>query len=326
MKQVKARASGKVILIGEHFVVPTEEGGTTGVPAIAFPLEDLWCEVRLSATDYPRYRADLPDAVARDVIENLMARATYAAADSLRIDITAQPFAVESISNFQVSRGFGSSAAFAVALARAFGEYRRQIAGSSADWNELLKAVGSVEKIFHGRPSGLDVAVIMSGRPIRFENGEILREIANNAVDFVAIDGGNRDNCASLIEQVSVFRKKKPEQWQRMSAVVRELVDTCESALANGRSIEIAKAMRESHAILAELNLSSPMIDDIISDGVRHGALAGKVSGAGGGGAVLLATNKGDAKRVSQKMREAGYSVVAQISSDKESFRGGPRV
>lgn len=321
----KGKASGKIILLGEHFVIPRiapearHDIGTGGVtvPALAFPLNEIWCEVKVAPSDHGRYSAKVPGNEDAEYIENLMSRAVYAAIQALRMDPASQAFTVESTSNFPVSRGLGSSASFAVALARAIDQYRQIIINEKADWDELVKATTAVERIFHGTPSGLDAATILSGRPIRFESGKVVREVANNAVDFVVVDAGNRDNCGTLIKQVGEFRERNGAQWAGMAEAVVRLVDQCEKALGAGDAATVAKSVREKHAILSELGLSNATIDSIISDATAQGALAGKVSGAGGGGAVLLIAKKGDGKRLAQAMRDLRWPVLATDS-------GGP--
>ncbi len=308
----KGKACGKFILLGEHFVIPAgpEAGAVAPVAALAFPLNELWCEVRVEPKPHPHYKAKLAGEEDRATIESLMARATYAAGSALGIDISGQPLHVESSANFPISRGFGSSAAFAVALVRALDAYRKTITQQSADWRELQKATSAVEHIFHGRPSGVDTAVILAGRPIRFEDGAVVRELKNVAVDFVVVDSGSRDNCAALVKEVVAFRERNQAQWSRMAEALRGLANDAERALVSGQGTVLAKTIAESHGILAELGLSNPGIDAIIREGISFGALAGKVSGAGGGGAVLLATAKGEGKRVAQALRDAGRSVV----------------
>lgn len=149
----KGKACGKFILLGEHFVIPADSKNDGAmVPALAFPLNDLCCEVRVEPKPHPHYKAKLTSNEDRETIESLMARATYAAANSLGIDISCQPLGVESSTNFPISRGFGSSASFAVALVRALDAYRKSITQRSADWSELQKATSAVEYIFHGAP------------------------------------------------------------------------------------------------------------------------------------------------------------------------------
>jgi mevalonate kinase len=305
----KGKACGKFILLGEHFVVHGN------VPALAFPLRDLWTEVKVSPSQHAQYSANIAKEFKSsgdlESIEAYMARATYAAADALRIDLSVQQLRIESTSNFPVARGVGSSASFSVALAYAMAEYRKSIADVPAETDELSKAAYAVEKIFHGKPSGIDTAVIFLQKPIRFENGAVVGVFENRAVDFVAIDSGYREGAATLIERISALRLRRPQEWEQMSNAMVKMTNDCEKALQEGQSKIVASIVREAHAILAELGLSTSKIDQIIEDGGRHGALAGKVSGAGGGGAVILVAQKGDGKRLASVMRENGCSVLA---------------
>lgn len=138
----------------------------------------------------------------------------------------------------------------------------------------------------------------------------MVRELKNTAVDFVVVDSGNRENCATLIREVMDLRERDQAQWSRMANVLRQLADEAEAGLASGQALVVAGAVRGSQSMLAELGLSSPAIEAIIKDGIRYGALAGKVSGAGGGGAVLLVAQIGEGARLAQLLREAGCSVV----------------
>lgn len=300
-------ACGKFILLGEHFVV---HGSS---PALAFPLPEMRCEVDVSPNHHPHYNAEIPGETNREIIERFMARATYAAADAMRVDVTAQPLRIESRANFRVSRGFGSSAAFAVALVRAFGQYRRDLVEGLGEpsRDELLRGASAVEQIFHGRPSGVDAAVILEEHPVRFENGAVVRRLKNNAVDFVVADSGARESCGTLVERVSQLRSREPAQWEKMSESLRAMVKECEHGLENGKAEAVGAAVREAHGILAELGLSAPAVDAVLERGRRCGALAGKVSGAGGGGAVVLVAPAGAGAAVARKLRDAGVQVVS---------------
>lgn len=302
--KVVGKSHGKFILLGEHFVVHG------GVAALAFPMKDLVCEVTIVPDTLPIYRAEVPNTPERDIVENMMGRAVYIAADRFRVDIKGQPIRVESKTNFPVSRGFGSSAAFAVALARAFDEYRFEVAKVRADWIEIEKAVGAIETLFHGNPSGVDAATILAGRPIRYENRAVVREVANRALDFVAVDSGLRENCAPVVARVSEFKSRHSSRWNSMAEEMKDAVDRAEKALNYGDGAVIVESMRKAQGILSELGLSNETIDGLIYEACANGALAGKVSGAGSGGAVILAAPRTKGRELAAKMTERGYAVL----------------
>ncbi|HRK02584.1 MAG TPA: mevalonate kinase [Oligoflexia bacterium] len=302
--KVVGRSHGKFILLGEHFVVHG------GVAALAFPMKDLTCEVTIVPDTVPMYRAEVPNTPERDIVENVMARAVYIAADCFRVDIKGQPIRVESKTNFPVSRGFGSSAAFAVALARAFDEYRTEVAKVRADWMEIERAVSAIETLFHGNPSGVDAATILAGRPIRYENRAVVREVQNKALDFVAIDSGLRENSAPLIARITEFKHKNLDRWTEMTNELKTAIDNAEQGLNYGDAAVVVESIRKSQGILSELGLSNETIDALIYEACANGALAGKVSGAGGGGAVILAAPRTKGRELAARMTERGYSVL----------------
>lgn len=314
------KACGKFILVGEHFVV---DGSA---PAIAFPLKELWCEVDVAPDVHPRYTAHY-EGVERtnedeDLIKTLMNRATHAASDALRLNVAMQPIRVSSSANFPVSRGFGSSAAFSVALSQALLDYRSKI---DPKWEltdpsrEVARAAAAVERVFHGNPSGVDTAVILRGTGILFRknNGAGEPEIAelpNRAADFVLADGGSRDASSDLIGRVAALRESAPALWADRRARIQDCVSRCESALARpDGATALAEAVRAAQVVLAELGLSTPRIEEIIAIATSNGALAGKVSGAGCGGAVVLVAPPGRGNAVARALKDQGVPVVARL-------------
>jgi D-glycero-alpha-D-manno-heptose-7-phosphate kinase len=63
------------------------------------------------------------------------------------------------------------------------------------------------------------------------------------------------------------------------------------------------------------------LIDKLIAASLRHGGLAAKVCGAGGGGCVIFLVEKGEASRVANAIGEAGGHVLPlQIARDGLRF------
>jgi D-glycero-alpha-D-manno-heptose-7-phosphate kinase len=111
--------------------------------------------------------------------------------------------------------------------------------------------------------------------------------------------------------------------------VVRAYLDGAPATVNRMRTIaQVARAMREAVAaldfeaiggLLAEewaarrglaTGVSTPAIERVLTVARRHGGVAGKACGAGGGGCVLVFTRAGAKRVVEAAIRDAGFQVL----------------
>ena len=131
---ISAFAPGKLILMGEHAVV-------YGHRAVAMAV-NRGTTVRLESCAGPtRY---LGEAFADPRIDAALGAVLPAQGLGVRLETT-----------LPIGRGMGSSAALAVALARA----RCALEGRPPTFEALDTDAFQVESIFHGKPSGIDHTV-----------------------------------------------------------------------------------------------------------------------------------------------------------------------
>ena len=317
-------ACAKFILMGEHFVVHG------GVPALAFPVPSLGTRITVelerqtvgrSQISCEAFQAGVGGAwVHLPFLSASMERATALALGEFGIQLQGdERLLVRSETNAPVSRGFGSSAAFAAALARAL-QGLAALRGLDAGASHVFATVDALEKHFHGKPSGVDGATVLEGRPIRFEQGVARPLIAEDgAAEFVLVDGGDREVCKQLVAEVSRRREAQPEEWLRMAQRLNTLVEAASVALARGDIERLAAAVDENQNILDVLGLSTAEIDSIIAQGRQCGALGGKVSGAGAGGAVVLVARPGQGERVKECLRSRGIPAIATVTIEGAS-------
>jgi D-glycero-alpha-D-manno-heptose-7-phosphate kinase len=93
-----------------------------------------------------------------------------------------------------------------------------------------------------------------------------------------------------------------------IAAVARDV----RAALIGNRWNEVGRLMREEWAFRRRNlpTISTPVIDRIISSARRHGALGGKVCGAGGGGCVALLIEPGARARLESAIATAGGELL----------------
>ncbi len=248
--------SGKVILLGEHSVV-------YGHRAIAAAVSRR-TRVVLTPRGGP---TSLGDSAIRD--DRL--------AQALDVALPDWGYRVDIETDLPVGCGMGSSAALTIALLRA----RASAEGRPANFSWLHREGFAVEAVFHGTPSGLDHAVSALGGAVLYRRDEAPEPIAMPPVTAVVLDTGIAGDTAQLVAQVNAGRPGNESLLQRLGHLVEDRAPHLEDTAALGA------AMNEAHSVLAELGVSTPLLDELVELARRHGAQGAKLSGAGGGGIVL---------------------------------------
>ena len=251
----------KAILLGEHSVV-------YGHPAVAVPLQDLRMRATARPTSGPStltsldYSGPLTQAGPRFAS---VARAFEVAREfSGCLD---QALEITTVSDFPHERGLGSSAAAAGAIIRAV----LDACGREAAADELFALTQMAEQIAHGKPSGLDAAATCSPCPIRFQGGQMrpLSQRIENASLIIAdsgIHGSTREAVGGLRRRYENDPDNIGPRINRLGALTQNAIMALDQADAPALGV----AMDEAHAVLTELSLSLPILDDL-TEAARSG-------------------------------------------------------
>ena len=79
-------------------------------------------------------------------------------------------------------------------------------------------------------------------------------------------------------------------------------------AISSDKRDIVGKWMNENHDILKQIGASHERADDLIKISREAGALGAKITGAGGGGAVIaLAATKKDSAKIASRIKAQGY-------------------
>lgn len=288
-----ARACAKAILLGEHAVVH-------GVPAISVPLPERATEVDIRPGGAPGAVEVLDE---RGIETALAERMVRAALEGEGRAMGAQGLRVKIRSTIPLGGGLGSSAALSVAIVRALpGEATYSPGQVAVRANEL-------EKLAHGTPSGIDAATIAIERPILFRKGQDPEPLRLLAPLRLAIGVLPREGTtASLVAGVRALRDKDPVAFERILSRVKEAVKSAITCFIEGEHAErLAIAIAQNQSALRDMGVATQAISRACQAAVRAGALAAKMSGAGGGGAVIaLLSPESPAEAVLEALRGAG--------------------
>ena len=285
-EKFETTASGKWVLAGEHAVL-------RGATAIALPLTDRVLKLRFIPDCSGELRVEPRDAtqIIADLLQSLEDQWQNSDRSFPRPSGT---LAIES--TIPIGAGMGSSAALCVALTRWMKE------PLSIPEDQIFEFARRLEHRFHGRSSGMDVAVILAGQPISFSisNDDVkirtlgIRKLPN----FSFHDTGMRARTSECILRVEQLREDTPvlamSLDENMGSASRDAMEGL--MLFDGGNSEagitlIAQAMRKAQECYYSWRLVPAEAKHLEEDLLKQGALAVKLTGAGGGGFLVAMWN-----------------------------------
>jgi mevalonate kinase len=189
-------------------------------------------------------------------------------------------------SNIPEGSGLGSSAALSVALARCF----------SNDQQEIFKIAKKIEDEFHAGSSGLDVFTSANGGlcalHTKFEKlpDVLLKKLCK--FRFSIIDTRERRKVSEI--KSKLIKEDLDEYLAEASKISKEFGDFLYSTHTQNIKT-IAALFDRSQMALVKLKVSSSLINSITSklkEEFGNYDLGVKITGAGGGGCLLLVHNE----------------------------------
>lgn len=297
-KEAVGHSHGKIILMGEHSVV-------YGEPAIALPFSavditaHVWEEgnaLRVTCAFYDGLVHQMPK-----VWESLK----HAIRFSLyRVGAPTDPgIHIEISSTIPAERGMGSSAAVAVAIARAVFAYY----GKPLSAKDLWDIVQTSEKIAHGNPSGVDAATTSGHRPVYFVKGAPIESLSIQMKGFLVVaDSGQTGNTLEAVSDVAHLLEHSPAYkiWiDRLGEATR----LAKEAILNKDLVLLGQQMTTAHHDLQALGVSEAKLDHLVEAALTAGALGAKLTGGGRGGCMIaLVETKEAAVSLTQALHSAG--------------------
>lgn len=296
METTTASACGKLILFGEHAVV-------YGKPAIAVPLKELKLNVEVRENKESDNGLEIESRNFEDI--ELLKKGTIRILEKLGIKNNNIKLRISS--DIPAAAGLGSSAAFAVAATRAIAEFF----GKNLDSKELIEASYAAETVFHGKPSGIDNAVVAYEKPVYF-----VKDKKPEFIEFVSpltllvVNTGIRSKTADVVNEVRERYEKNKEEYEAIFHDIENVVEKAGQSLEKGFISLAGKLMDENQQALERLGVSTKEINELIQDCKTLGCLGAKISGAGKGGNVIVLVDETSKEEVKKALEEKGKSVM----------------
>lgn len=323
---------GKIILLGEHSVVygypalaaaldrgvtvtpiPTPAGGPLRLDIAAWQLA-------VGLNPGAAESSGLPRSLGRGTSEPLpgeehpVGQALSAIVDTLGVG---RP-ALSLVGDAQIphSAGLGSSAAMAVAIARALLVHAKR----PQDPTMIANAANASEAVLHGRASGVDVALAAAGGIGVYRKKTGLRRVTLPGGPLRVLVGpsGAPRSTSQMVERVAEATHAIVEDGRLVE--LGALTDTGTAALLAKDMAGLGAAMNRAHEILAGLGVSTEQLDSLCEAARATGAHGAKLTGAGGGGAVIAIAPRDREAAILAEWKHAG--VTGFVASLGQSAGG----
>lgn len=297
----RARAAGKVILLGEHAVV-------YGRHALALPVPN---GVSAAVTERDSgVVLKIPDWGVRQKIDDNTGGAGAVVALILReLGVSGRGFSIHVQSRLPRAMGLGSSAAFAVAIVRAF-----DVALDFGIDNARINAIAfACEQLAHGTPSGVDNTMATYATPMLFHNAPTLQIETLRLTEPPPLVIACSSQRGLTRQQVEGVRARYEQSKARYEAVFDE-IDAL--SVAGARALETAdyqslgRMLNICHGLLNAIEVSTPELESMVSIARAAGACGAKLTGGGGGGSIV-ALCPGRVTDVAAALVSAGFVTLS---------------
>jgi mevalonate kinase len=305
-------APGKIILTGEHSVV-------FGKPAYACSI-NLRVHVVIQAHNKQSWEfssKQVKDSVIYDLnqINAVNAGDNHSMYDGLisimnefvnryNLDLS-QGFLVSIDSEIPLGAGLGSSAALSVSFTSCLSKF----IGLNLSKQEISDIAFLSEKIIHGTPSGIDNLITAHGGLLKFEAGDFkFHEVLSN-MQLLIVSTGVERSTKFLVSKVREFHIKF-ETIRKIVDIIAEVSEKIFLAIQNNKLIELGELMQINHHLLNSIGVGHIELERAFWLGMNNGALGAKLTGAGGGGClIVLVASTETSIELYNIYRENGFEV-----------------
>ena len=204
--------------------------------------------------------------------------------------------------------GLGGSAALAVAIIRALSDFFHL----NLSEEEIFRLSYRSETIAHGSASGIDNTLATYGKFVMFRKGDppFMEELpVKEPIPIVIGISGVESLTAKMVAQVREAWQRNKSLYDRIFAEIDDLAVKAAEAIREYDLEKLGEYMNVNQGLLNALQVSSPELEEIISIARHNGAVGAKLTGAGGGGAVVALCPE-HAERVAGAIRKAGYKAL----------------
>ena len=215
--------------------------------------------------------------------------------------------------------GLGSSSTMVVALIGAFREWQMLPLGDY-DIAQLAYEIERMDIGIKGGKQDQYAAAFGGFNFMEFEGGQVIinplrikphivNELQYNML--LCYTGGTRLSAKIIDSQVKNFVSGKKETVDAMDLLKQNAVDM-KKALLTGKLKEFGELLNFGWEQKKKMSdkISNPAIDEMYAEAIKAGAIGGKISGAGGGGFMMIYCQFDKKHKVAERLEQLGGEII----------------
>lgn len=284
-------APGKILLFGEHFVVKGEPS-----LGVAISMYVKTCVDEGKGVIYSSKLGLIEKSSRNGLLFNRLIETVEQTYGSIR------PINIYIESQIPIASGMGSSAAVAVATAYAILRFIR----AEFTREDIWKIAHEAEKAVHYKPSGVDTALSTYGGLLYYKQGEFKRIdlVLPRNILLLILNTGISRSTGDVVRDVLTRYDRHSEVCEYIYRAGGVIVEKAIEAIKKSDIRKLGELMNINHGLLWAMGASCRECDEIIYEMLNHGAIGGKISGAGRGGIIIGLVERDKLEIIKNALRE----------------------
>jgi mevalonate kinase len=283
-----AKAPGKIILFGEHFVVYQNKAILGAINKYAtVTSEKTNTDNILVSSSLGQSSIQKDEDVSN--IEKKFRPFFYIAKQVIEKNNFDKGITIKIESDIPIGAGLGSSSACCVAAAASILNLF-----NITDEKEVLELAINAEKTIFPNTSGADCTVSVSGGIIEYQKEKGFSKIeTENEFNFLIIDSEQVHSTDKVVERVRKFKENNSDVFTELCSEEERLIAKALDSMKKNDLETIGKCMAQNQMFLEQIGVSNDELLSITKE-IEKITFGAKITGAGDGGCIIALTQKDD--------------------------------
>lgn len=283
-----AKAPGKIILFGEHFVVYQNRAILGAINKYAtVTSEKTNTDNILISSSLGQSSIQKDEDVSN--VEKKFRPFFFIAREVIEKNDFDKGITIKIESDIPIGAGLGSSSACCVAAAASILNLF-----NSADEKEVLELAINAEKTIFPNTSGADCTVSVSGGIIEYQKEKGFSKIeTENEFNFIIIDSEQVHSTDKVVERVRKFKENNSEVFTELCSEEERLITKALDSMKKNDLETIGKCMAQNQMFLEQIGVSNDELLSITKE-IEKITFGAKITGAGDGGCIIALTQNDD--------------------------------